>query len=158
MGDPVAFLELHEIHEYIRHSLAVYVTWFTFFLLFMFGAMAWSLRASIDKRGYVSTVAPFLFVLGLFALQLVFGIWLTNNIRADVLTLDRRALAILHGLAELKKEPETYHPTSPVPQALHFAFELMEWVLISQLAFWSTVGVYICRHRGKKLVSPMAND
>jgi hypothetical protein len=41
--------ELGEIHEYVRHVLGVYVTWFSFFLTLMLTAMGWTLKESLSS-------------------------------------------------------------------------------------------------------------
>lgn len=159
MTDPIQLQEIQQIHEYIRHCLAVYVTWFTFLLVFLFGAMAWSLKAATDKQGTLRRTTPFFFALTLFAFQLALGIYFTSDLRSEIALLDERALSLQRELASAQLQiPYNLPLRSPAPASIHLAFQLMHWTLISQLVFWLAAGLYVALRRGKKVFASSLSD
>jgi hypothetical protein len=153
MTDPT-ILEFGELHTYIRHDLSVYVTWFTFFLTLLLGAMAWSLKASLNGRGVVVTPFPFFCMVTLFSVQLIFAVIATDSIAADFVRADNRSAELVKALnacADCTGRASA-QMLSPFPKSLHVAIRLMEWTLVSNFLFWIAVAIYVYRKRGKRLM------
>jgi hypothetical protein len=152
-GD-VATVVLRELHEHARTELQLYVGWFTFFLTLLLGSMAWSLRASLDRRGRVVAPFPFYCIVALFTVQLVLSIAGTEAVGDDL----KRADALSHSLQnqiaqrELPADAAFVATVNPFPQGMHRAMRLMEWTLITNLVFWLVVAAVVYRKRGKKLM------
>ncbi len=152
MTENILVVELLEIHQYVRQDLQTYVGWFTFFLTLLLGAMGWSLRASLDLQGRVSTPFPFYCMMILFTVQLIFAIIATHYVGADFLAADRRVRELQLALgAQVPLPGVSIPPESPIPQGIHIAMRLMKYTLISNLVFWWGVTVLVFMRQGKKL-------
>jgi len=156
MVDPPVLLEFQQINEYLRHETGVYFAWFTFFLTILFGAMGWSLKASLGQDGKVRFPAVFFCMLVLFLIQMGLAIFATNIVLADVVAQKER-LGVL--LSAMPSEPiEGYLPAVPVPSAYEGALKLARWALIANLVFWPIVGaiVFIKWRAAAAVASPAA--
>lgn len=149
-------VELHELHEYARQELAVYVAWFTFFITTLFASMAWSLKTAVSDAGKVTRPVPFFCAVVLFSIQLVFSIYATAGIEADFNAADRRGsqiqqlLPIEHELRPPHQSAE-YVPMSPFPQSIHRAIDLMYWTLWTNLVFWLAFASYVWTRKNRLL-------
>ncbi|NJN63823.1 MAG: hypothetical protein HC882_02375 [Acidobacteria bacterium] len=155
--DPI-FAELDQMHEYVRHILTVYVAWFSFFLVLLFGAMGWATRASLDRKGRFSYPSPFVAVLILFNIQLVFGVMATRAIRGDFERFDERTRLLSRTVGDASSETSSGYK-SPFPGSIHFSMSLMQWTLLSNLIFWNVLGALLYATRRHRIVgSPDVSD
>jgi hypothetical protein len=143
--------ELTEIHEYVRHILLVYVTWFSFFLTLLLTAMAWSLKASLSPKGEVVRPAPFFCIVTLFTIQLILAIVATSYIIDDF----DRASARVGTLLALYNDsnPDVLREVaSPMPKGIRTAYSLMRLTLYTNLFFWLAIAFVVFNRRGKRLL------
>lgn len=146
-----ALVELVQLNEYARIELAVYVSWFSFFLTLLLGAMGWTLRAALDKRGRVKTPEPFFFMVFLFTIQLGLAISGTIYIIGDLSKADARSKELLQHLADLPSNQKTLAPVTPFPTGMHTAMKLMLTTLIVNMIFWVAVAVIVWFRNGRTL-------
>jgi hypothetical protein len=142
MHDSVIAIDLREVAEYARHELAVYFSWFTFFLTLLLGAMGWSLKAALDSTGKVKFPAIFFCILFLFAIQLSFAIAATTMVMNDMRSAEFRVTTLLT-LLQANHAESGYTPMNPIPAGYWKALGLARWTLIVNFIFWPIVGLFV---------------
>jgi len=143
-----AAFEFHEINEYVRNTLSLYITWFSFFLTTLFAGVAWTFRMALDKEtGQIVAPAPFYTVISFFFIQLVVSIFVTGEIIVAVDSAGNRAGELLDKFID---KPIGYQAQSPIPPSFHIALTAMEAVLYLNLIFWVAVALrvfYVSRRK-----------
>jgi hypothetical protein len=132
--------ELGELHEYVRHQLHIYVTWFSFFLTLLLGAMSWTLRASVGQNGRINSAVAFYAMYVLFAVQLAFSLVGTNAVQLDLQTAIGRAQTLV---STLNLSSPAIPILSPIPQGYVACLDLMFWTLASNLVFWTVIAILV---------------
>ena len=147
---------MQEIHEYVRHELMVYVTWFSFYLTLLLTAMAWSLRASLNEDGKVVSPSPFFCMVFLFTVQTILALFATSAVIEDFALADGRVSEILLEFNTQSAGSSELELASPMPSGIHTAMQLMKCTLYTQIVFWPLVAVFVFISRGKKLFGRLA--
>lgn len=109
--------EMNEIHNYVRHNIQIFLTWYTFFITANLVGLQWfvslpKVGQSVSFNQYLSSALGFLIVnlLGLYA---------SHHTRKYIKSSDVRVNEIVNILATNSKY-NSGTPQSPVPIKLYF--------------------------------------
>ena len=135
-------LVFNEVNEYVRHEIGVYFAWLSFFLAIILGAMAWVIKASVSKSGYIEHF-PFAFVVlfGFFMIQIYLGVAATSVVIDDIEHADTRVAGLLGNLA-LPIDAQIVSDRL-VPAGYAQALRLAKASLVANLWFWPLVALCV---------------
>lgn len=155
-----ATAELSEIHEYLRMIFQTYVTWFTFFITILLGAMAWALRTALDDSGNVRFSFPFYAATFLFLTQILLGIVagfvVMININSGSARIDM-VNGYLSSSAEKLPSAPGFSLGNPVPEGYTLTLWLMILTLAINFIFWLVTAIYIrCKENSQNRAQAVA--
>src|ERR1017187_149178 len=84
---------LEESHQYIRHNMALWVQWFTFFITVNYFGIGWFAQEIVKSGEPLKDRRPLTYVSLLLISQCILGIWVSLILRRWFLTSDEELSA-----------------------------------------------------------------
>jgi hypothetical protein len=101
---------IHELHTHMRHNMALWVQWFTFFVGVNYIAFGW---VAVSDRNKMPAKNAVLIAACLFTSQCALGIWISLSFKQWLTKADRELFGLYKKLHAKRSEPSCearWHP------------------------------------------------